>query len=598
MPDLPTGTVTLLFTDIEGSTRLLHQLGDRFPGVLAAHRELLRAACAAHGGHEVDSRGDSFFAAFPRARQAVAAVVAAQRALAVHPWPPGVTLRVRMGLHTGEPTRTPEGYAGLDVHRGARICDAAHGGQVVLSELTTKLVEPDLPAGVTLRDLSEHRLKDLARPEHLFQLVIAGLPADFAPLHSLDTRPNNIPIPPTRLIGREREIQAVRDLLRREDTRLVTLTGPGGTGKTRLGIGVAAELLHEFRDGAFFVALAPVADPETVSSAIAQALGVREAEGRPLQESLADFLRGKEALLVLDNLEHLPSAAPLVADLLRAHPGLRALVTSRAALRLSGEQEFPVSPLALPDMTHLPPVAALAHYAAVALFIERAARVRPDFTVTAGNAALVAAICARLDGLPLAIELAAARIKLLPPRALLARLGRGPAGSSLRLLTGGARDLPARQQTLRDTIAWSYNLLTPEEQRLFRRLAVFGGGCTLETAEAVLHGGPAGGGAPEGSAIDVADGLASLADKSLLRQDEGADGEPRFLMLETIREFGLEELAASGEEAVFRERHAGYFRALVEAAGAILFSTTRDRVRLAVERDNIEAALRWWVEHG
>ncbi|MBI3326484.1 MAG: adenylate/guanylate cyclase domain-containing protein, partial [Nitrospinae bacterium] len=461
MTELPTGTVTFLFSDIEGSTRLLQHLGDRYTGVLAEYRRLLRAAFQAAGGHEIDTAGDGFFVVFHRATDAVAAAVAAQRAIAAHPWPEGAPVRVRMGLHTGEPTLAVGGYVGLDVHRAARICAAGHGGQVLLSQTTRALAQHDLAEGMSLRDVGEHRLKDLQRPEHLFQLVTLDLPADFPPLKTLDSRPNNLPAQPTSLIGRAREGVAARGLLQRKDVRLLTLTGPGGTGKTRLGLQVAADMLDDFADGVFFVSLAPISDPALVTSSIAQTLGLRESEGRPLHERLKDDLRDKQMLLLLDNFEQVVSAAPLVAELLAGCSQLKMLVTSRVGLHLSGEHEFPVAPLALPDPKRLPAVEALSQYAAVELFIQRALAVKPDFGVTNENAPAVAEICVRLDGLPLAIELAAARIKLLPPKALLARLG-----SRLQLLRGGPRDVPDRHQTLRRAIAWSYDLLDADEQAL------------------------------------------------------------------------------------------------------------------------------------
>jgi class 3 adenylate cyclase len=474
MRDLPTGTVTLLFTDMESSTRLLQQLGKRYTRVLKEFRQLLRTAFRASGGHEVDTQGDAFFVAFARATEAVSAAVAAQRALYTHAWPEGVTVRVRMGLHTGEPELSSEGYVGLDVHHVARIMSAGHGGQVLLSQTTRDLVEHALLEGVSLRDVGAHRLKDLLQPSQLFQLVMANLPADFPPLKTLDSSPNNLPIQPTPFIGREKEVTTCIALLRREEVRLVTLTGPGGAGKTRLGLQVAVELSESFADGVFFVNLAPIRDPELVFPAIAEVLGVKEMTEHSLFALLQAFLREQHLLLLLDNFEHVVGAALQVAELLAVCPKLKILVTSRMALHVRAEQEFAVPPLMLPDPKHLPDLVVLAQYEAVALFIQRARAVRPDFQVTNASAPAVAEMCVRLDGLPLAIELAAARIKLFPPQALLARLGQ-----RLAVLTGGARDAPARQQTLRNTIEWSYQLLDAGEQRLFRRLAVFVGGSHL-----------------------------------------------------------------------------------------------------------------------
>src|SRR6266487_47153 len=508
MRDLPTGTVTLLFTDIEGSTRLLQQLGERYASVLSECRDLLRTTFSEHHGHEVDTQGDAFFVAFARASDAVAAAVDGQRALFTHAWPEGKAVRVRMGLHTGEPHLASEGYVGLDVHRAARIMCAGHGRQVLLSQTTHDLVEHALPEGVRVLDLGAHRLKDLQHPSHLFQLVIAGLPAGFPPLKTLDAYPNNLPIQPTPLIGREQEVATVAALLRRDDLRLLTLTGPGGTGKTRLGLQVAAELSDRFADGVFFVNLAPLSDPELVIPATAQALDVQEIGGQPLLELLKGSLREKHLLLLLDNFEQVVGAAMYVADLHAACPNLKVMVTSRMTLHIRGEQEYTVPPLAVPDPKHLPDLVVLSQYEAVALFIQRAQATRPEFQVSNANAPAVAEICVRLDGLPLAIELAAARIKVLPPQALLARLGQ-----RLAVLTGGARDAPTRQQTLRNTIEWSYQLLDADEQRLFRRLSSFVGGCTLEAIEAVCT-------ELDGEVRQVLDGVASLIDKSLLQQTE------------------------------------------------------------------------------
>jgi len=590
MHELPTGTVTLLFTDIEGSTRLLQQLGNHYDGVLTECRQLLRAAFHQWKGHEVDTQGDAFFVAFPRATDAVSAAVDMQRALAAYVWPEGVTVRVRMGLHTGEPQLSAENYIGLDVHRAARIMSAGHGGQVLLSLTTRDLVEHDLPEGVSLRDLGEHRLKDLQRSGHLYQLVIAGLSEDFPPLKTLNSRANNLPIQLTQLIGREKEVARVLHLLRREDIHLLTLTGPGGTGKTRLGLQVAAELSDAFPDGVHFVNLAPISDPTFVVPTIAQTLAVKEITDQPLLDLLKAFLHEKHLLLLLDNFEQVVSAATYVAELLVTCPKLKVLVTSRAVLQVRGEQEFAVPPLQLPDPKHLPDLVALSQYGAVALFIQRAQSVKPEFQVTNANAPAVAEICVRLDGLPLAIELAAARVKVLPPPALLARLGR-----RLTVLTSGARDAPARQQTLRNTIEWSYHLLEADEQRLFQRLSVFVGNCTLEAVEAVC------------SALDTAnaaglvlEGVASLIDKNLLQQIEQTQGEPRLVMLETIREYGLEALAVSGEMEATRQAHAAYYLVLAEKTEPEPRGQQQAiwQWRMEREYDNLLAAWQWAVEQG
>jgi predicted ATPase/DNA-binding XRE family transcriptional regulator len=420
--------------------------------------------------------------------------------------------------------------------------------------------------------------------------------------HELARSAGSLPAPLTSFIGREHEARELRTVLGRDDIRLVTLTGPGGVGKTRLAIHVTAQVCYSFVDGVGAVALDSVVDREGIIEATATALGT-DAAGPVSMESLVVALSNREFLLVLDNFEHLLDSAPIVVELLRDCPRLKVLVTSRAALRISGEQEFPVTPLPVPGPVDLPSVEVLAENAAVALFVDRSRRVRPDFTLTSDNAAAVAAICARLDGLPLALELAAARLKTISPQFLLELLGELQVGSSLRLLTGGARDAPARQQTLRATIAWSHRLLTPEEQFLFRRLAVFAGGCTLEAAESICVLPDVAGSTDVPSTerpveIDVLDALASLADKSLVVQYEVLAGEPRFQMLETIREFARDQLAASGEEETLLRKHAEYYLAMVETTGALLFAGTQKRVRLADEQDNVQAALRWLVKQG
>jgi predicted ATPase/class 3 adenylate cyclase len=578
----------MLFTDIEGSTRLLQQLGDRYANLLEEYRQLLRSTFQRWNGHEVDAQGDSFFVAFSRATDAVSGAVAALRSLASHVWPEGVIVLSRMGLHTGEPTLSSEGYTGLDVHQAARIMNAGHGGQVLLSQTTRDLVEHHLPTGVSLRNLGAHRLKDLQQKSHLYQLVLADLPADFPPLRTLDSHPNNLPIQPTTLIGREQEVAAVAHLLRREDIRLATLTGPGGIGKTRLGLQVAAELSDRFANGVFFVNLAPISDPTFVVPAIAQTLDLKEAGEQTLHDLLQASLQDKQLLLLLDNFEQVLSAASQVADLLAACPRLKVLVTSRFVLHVQGEQEFAVPPLAVPSPEHLPDMATLSQYEAVALFISRSQAVKADFQLTNANALAVAEICAHLDGLPLAIELAAARVKLLPPQALLARLGQW-----LDILTSRERDRPSRQQTLRNTVAWSYHLLDAEEQRLFRRLAVFAGGCTLEAIEAMCK--------TLGDQVEpVLDEVASLIDKSLLRQTEQEGEEPRFLMLDTIREYGLEVLAASGEMEFTRQAHAMFYVRLAEKAEPELTGPRQAMwlQRFEREHDNLRAALQWGLVPG
>lgn len=439
----------------------------------------------------------------------------------------------------------------------------------------------------------EHQalLEAAARPEPDLARLAASAPR----------RLNSLPHPLTSFIGRDAEISAVRDLLLQDHTRLLTLTGPGGVGKTRLSLHVASQLDAVFRDGVVAVDLAPLASPDDIPQAIGRALGAVD-EGPLSLEDLFTALEQKQLLLLLDNFEHLLAAAPLVTDVLRACPQVTVLATSRAALRLSGEQEYPVPPLPAPDLSHLPAMEALADYAAVRLFVERAARVRPDFVLTSTNAGAVAAICAQLDGLPLAVELAAARIRTLPPQILMERMQTSPR-TPLGLLAGGVRDAPARQQTLRDTIAWSHDLLSASEQTLFRRLAIFVGGSTLEAAEAVC------GELSETDTVDVSlgtkvripgmdvvEGFHGLVDNSLVSQDDGVDGAPRFRLLETIRAYAWEQLAASGEEGLMRQRHATYFLSLVEATGALLFASERTQVRQAAEHGNIQAALQWLVQ--
>jgi predicted ATPase/class 3 adenylate cyclase len=583
--ELPTGTVTFLFTDIQGSTRLLQRLGDGYRSVQDRHAEILRRAIAAGGGHEVRTEGDAFFVAFDSAGGSVRAAVAAQLELAEHPWPAGVDLRVRAGLHTGEGVLGGDDYLGLDVNRAARIAAVAHGGQVLLSASTHTLVEHDLPDGVRLRDVGRHRLKDLAHPEHLYELVIEGLPSDFPPPRSLDARPHNLPVQLTTFVGRRREIDDLTDRLRR--TKLLTLTGPGGVGKTRLALQVAGEALLEFADGARFVDLSPVTDPALVPRAIASALAVREEAERPVVDTLADHLADKELLLVLDNFEQVVEAAGDVGDLRAAAPRCTFLVTSRSPLRLSGEQEVPVEPLSLPDPGRSPDIGNLRGAESVALFADRAALANPRLLLDEDGTAIVGEICARLDGLPLAIELAASRVKLLSLEEIHERLG-----SRLPLLTTAARDRPERQRALRTTIDWSYGLLAEPERELLARLSVFAGGATIESTDAVAN-------PSEELGIGTLEGLSSLVDKSLVRRSELAGGS-RFGMLETIREYAGERLADGGRADALALRHAEYFADLAERAEPEFIGEDQAAWldRFGREHENVRAALRWCLRSG
>jgi predicted ATPase/class 3 adenylate cyclase len=577
---LPTGTVTFLFTDLEGQTPLWERHPEAMRAALARHDALLRAAVLAHDGCVVKATGDGLHAVFALAPDALAAALAAQRDLAAQDWGLSGPLRARMGLHSGACEERDGDYFGPAVNRAARVMQAAHGGQVLLSQVAAGLVRDGPSTGMDLRDLGEHLLKDLREPERLFQAVASGLPDRFPPPRALGARAPDIPVQLTSFVGREREVAEVARLLK--EARLVTLTGPGGSGKTRLALRAAVECAGAFPDGVVFVDLAPVRDPGLVVSAVAGALGVREVGVEPLLGTLERFLRGRTTLLVLDNFEQVLAGAPAVSALLGAGPRVAALVTSRAPLRLSGEHELAVPPLALPDRAGHPPLDQVAGCEAVRLFAERARAVRADFALTAENAPAVLEICRRLDGLPLAIELAAARVRTLPPPALLARLDR-----RLPLLISGPRDAPARQRTLRDTIDWSYELLTAAEQALFRRLGVFVGGCTLEAAVS-------GEGVGETAVLD---GLEALVQHSLVRQEE-VGGEPRFALLETVREYALERLLASGGAEESRRRHAGVYLALAERAESRLHGPEQMAwlAVLELERGNVQAALAWCLE--
>jgi predicted ATPase len=526
---LPTGTVTFLFTDVEGSTRLLHELGDAYADALTEHRRVLREAFAAHGGVEVDTQGDAFFYVFSSAKEAVAAATEAQQSLRAGP------ISVRMGLHTGEPQLSEEGYVGLDVHRAARIASAGHGGQVLMSQATRELVDADV------RDLGPHRLKDLSAAERIYEFGAA----DFPPLKTLYR--TNLPIPATPFLGRERELTELVEMLEHEDVRLLTLTGTGGSGKTRLALQAAAEVTESFPDGVYWVALASLRDAPLVLEQAAKALGAKD--------TLAEHVSDKRLLCLFDNFEHVVDAAPALADLLARCPNLTLLVTSRRPLRLSGEREYEVPPLEEED--------------ALRLFRERALSAEPENKVRA--------ICRQLDCLPLAIELAAARTKTLSSAQILKRLGQ-----RLSLLIGGTRDAPERQQTLRATIEWSHQLLTAAEQRLFAGLAVFAGGCTLEAAENVVE-------------ADI-DRLQSLIETSLLRRSD-----ERYEMLETIQEYALDKLEESTEAEEWQRRHAEHYLAQAEreeAATPVALRSADVLERLRPERDNFRAAFTWATAAG
>lgn len=583
-PALPTGTVTYLFSDIEGSTSLLAVFGDRYLPLLERHAQLLRDAFAANDGIEVNTEGDAFFAVFVSADQAVAAAAAAQAALAAEGWPTHGVIRVRIGIHSGEGRLGGADYVGLDVNRAARIAAAAHGGQVVLSDATRELVERGLPAHLTLHDLGRHRLKDLPDTEQLWQLDIEGLPSRFPALRTLDARATNLPPEPSPLIGRDDELATARELLGQR--RLLTLTGPGGTGKTRLGLAVAASLLAEQKDDVFVVDLQDAGDTVAVAAAIAEAIGVRERADRGPEETVAAYLRERPCLLLLDNFEQVIGSAPFVGRLLEASPGLRVIVTSREALRLRGEQELPVQPLPLPAPGTAVTLEGAADSPAVQLFVQRAREVRPDFELSEANTGHVLEIVRRVDGLPLAIELAAARVRLLSPEAILSRLEQ-----SLAVLSGGGRDRPDRQQTLRGAIDWSYRLLDDADQRLFARLSVFAGGWNLASAEAVCL---------EGSSYDeLFEPLASLGERSLIRASDEPSREPRFDMLRVIHEFAAERLAEGPERDQIARRHATWAADLAERAEPELTrSALREwQDRLFREQENLRAALRWAIEH-
>ena len=557
-PELPTGTVTFLFTDIEGSTRLLQELGDEWGDVLQDQRRLMRAAITANQGIELGTEGDSFFVVFASAANATQMVVVAQQALASHAWPGGKPVRLRMGLHTGEGRLVAGGYVGLDVHRAARIAACGHGGQVVLSDTVHGLVEQALPAGTSLRDLGQHRLKDLPRPEQLYQLDIEGLPTEFPPLKTLDVRKNNLPLQLTSFLGRAAELQELKGIL--AAGRLLTLLGTGGIGKTRLAIELATDVLEDYAN-VWLAELASVWDPGLVAPTLMSAIDVREQAGRTPTEALIDYFGSKSALVILDNCEHLIEPCAILAEsLLQACPKLKVIATSREVLGIAGETPWRVPSLAVPDPDRLPAFDQVAESTAVALFIDRAQAASPSFLLTMENAPLVVQVCQRLDGIPLAIELAASRLSLLSLPQMLTRLN-----DRFKLLTGGRRTALPRQQTLRAAIDWSHDLLAEPERTLLRRVSVFSGGFTLELAEEICAWTPL-------DAADVLDLLGTLVSKSLAVYDEAG---ARYRLLETIREYAVERARSAGEEEELQNRHRARFLALAEEADIQLHGPTQ-----------------------
>ncbi len=579
MATLPTGTVALLFSAIEGPMRLQQQLGDRYADVLSECKRLHRTAIESHGGREVGIEGDAWFFAFPRAKMALSAAVAALRAINRYPWPGGISVCVRMSVHASDPLRVNVDTVSVDVRRAVSICAAGHGGQILASHMVRDIVADDLPKDTSLRDLGEHRLKDLAFPQHLFQVIHPHLPSEFPPLRSLGALPNNLPIQLTSFIGREREIAQVKGFL--STTRLLTLTGAGGVGKTRLAFQVAAEVLEDFPDGAWVVDLAPLRDPALVPHAIASVMSVSEQPERMLTDTLVDALRHKTLLLVLDNCEHLQSACERLADaLLRGCEHLRILSGSRVPLGVPGETLWRVPSLSLPDPQRLSSLDHVEQHEAIRLFVERARSGQPGFVLTSDNAPAVAQVCQRLDGIPLAIELAAARTRVLAIEQIAARLD-----DRLRLLTGGSSSVLPRHQTLRATMDWSYGLLAEKERILLGRLSVFAGGWALEAAEAICSGNGV-------ETIDILDLLIQLVDKSLVVM-ESHRGEARYRLLETVRQYARDRLREAGDADNVQRRHRDWYLHLAERADSRLRGPEEGvwLTKLEAEHDNLRAAL-------
>ncbi|MBC5825003.1 MAG: adenylate/guanylate cyclase domain-containing protein, partial [Candidatus Eremiobacteraeota bacterium] len=583
---LPSGTVTFLFSDIEGSTQRWERNRAAMQEAVRLHDALQSAAIGQHGGRVFKTIGDAFCSAFARPEDAVLAALAVQRELAAEKFSAVGGIRVRMALHTGTADERNRDYFGPAVNRVARLMSISHGGQVLLSDVTRGLVQSDLPAGTTFSDLGSHRLKDLALAEHVWQLNGADLPAQFPPLKSLDTQPNNLPIEKTTFVGRQRDLGLAKELIGRH--HLVTLFGPGGVGKTRLALHVGAESLERYPDGVWFADFASISDPELVASIIAKVLGMPQAQGQRLDESLPLWLKGKSLLLILDNCEHVLEPVASIADsILSTAPDVRMLTTSRQALSIAGEEVLKLSSLDVPHETGHHSPEAIMEFGAAALFVDRARSVDKSFALTDDTAPVVAEICRRLDGIPLAIELAAARVKVLSIPNLARRLS-----ERFKILTGGSRTALPRQQTLSALIDWSYDLLSPRERTLFNRVGIFAGGFGLEAASAVC----AGDGIDE---IDVLDLLASLADKSLVVADTGGDSE-RYRLLESTRAYALDKLLAGREHEALTRRHAAYFHVVALQADQSYGrgSSFAWLARIAPETDNFRAALEWALTRG
>ncbi|MGC4045457.1 MAG: tetratricopeptide repeat protein [Armatimonas sp.] len=586
--NLPGGTLTFLFTDIEGSTRLWETHPEEMRVALARHDTLLREAIEAHHGYIFKTVGDAFCAAFAIAPDGVAAALAAQRALANESWPESLTLKVRIALHTGAVESRDNDYFGPPLNRVARLLSTGYGEQTILSQVTYDLVRDSLPTQASLKNLGEYRLKDLARPEQIYQLIHPDLPKDFPTLKSLDSiaLPNNLPQQVTSFIGREKELAEVRGRLAK--TKLLTLTGAGGSGKSRLALQTAADLLEAFPDGAWLVELAPLADSNLVVSTVASVLGVKEEPSKPILTTLTDSLREKTLLLVLDNCEHVLDASAKLADtLMRSCPGVKILATSREGLGIAGEAAYRVPSLSLPEPKQAQTAESLSQFEAVQLFIERAVQTQPNFAVTNANAPALASVCFRLDGIPLAIELAAARARSLSVEEINNKLDQ-----RFRLLTGGSRTALPRQQTLRSLIDWSYDLLNEAEKALLCRLSVFAGGWTLESAEVVCSGEVV-------EDWEVLDLLTSLCDKSLAIAEEQV-GVTRYRLLETVRQYARDLLLESREGETYRSRHLDCFLELAEAAELEFQGANQGQWlnRLEVEHENLRAGLDWSLGEG